>query len=89
MKNYIIFVLATFGGILALGLTVNTIKNRTGSQPCWVQVEEGLVPCTPTEEPTTSTEYLHTKGGGVQIDTKSTGFSSTLQKENQGSGNTR
>ena len=46
MRNYIIFVIATFGGILALGLTVNTIKNRTGSQPCWVQVEEGIVPCT-------------------------------------------
>jgi len=89
MRNYIIFVFATFGGILALGLTVNTIKNRTGSQPCWVQVEEGITPCTLAEEPNTSAADLHTKGGGVQMDPKSTGFSSTLQKENQGSGNTR
>jgi hypothetical protein len=89
MRNYIIFVLATFGGILALGLTVNTIKNRTGSQPCWVQVEEGIAPCTLTEELTTSAADLHTKSGGVQMDPKSTGFSSTLQKENPGSGNTR
>lgn len=52
MRSSIIFVLATFGGILALGLTVNAIKKRTGSQPCFVQVEAGtLTPCQETESP--------------------------------------
>jgi len=46
MKTSIIFVIATFGGILALGLTVNAIKKRNGTQPCFVQVEAGtLTPC--------------------------------------------
>ena len=89
MRNYIIFVIATFGGILALGLTVNTIKNRTGSQPCWVQVEEGIAPCTPAEEPNLSAADLHTKSEGVQMDPNSTGSAAYLHTKSEGSSNTR
>jgi hypothetical protein len=43
MRNSIIFVLATFGGIIALGLTVNAIKKARTSSSCWVQGTEGPV----------------------------------------------
>jgi hypothetical protein len=43
MRSSIIFVLATFGGILALGLTVNAVKKARSTSSCWVQTEQGMV----------------------------------------------
>lgn len=74
MKNYIIFVIATFGGILALGLAANKVKSVRGSRTCWVQTEQGMVE---TQCPTL-TSPSESEGEGLTGDVHSLSFPQEL-----------
>lgn len=69
MRNSIIFVLVTFGGILALGLVANKVKSVRGSRTCWVVVPEGAA-CPAAQEwegPGKFVEEINTSIGGENL----------------------